>query len=183
MPRRALWLVQRLPREVWIGLAAVALLVVSWVSVSSYGASRYAEGRRSVTTSAESVTPSVAVVRGADSTAKAKTDTVLQRIVVTRWRIDTLLRDVPDTLQTVPQIAALMTATQTLTRQVDTLTHTLNVERAVGRLRASTDSAALVASALTIVHKQDEIMALKRRPQWRTVAAVGVLGVVAGLLR
>ena len=170
-----LWVVR-----VWLWLV---LALALWAGVASYGASRYAEGRRSVTEVAASVPASVTVVRGADSTAKAKTDTVVQRIVVTRWRIDTLLRDVPDTLQTVPQIAALMAATQTLTRQVDTLTHTLNVERAVGRLRASTDSAALVASALTIVHKEDEIMALKRRPQWRTVAVVGVLGLVAGLLR
>ncbi len=169
----------------WAVRAAISVLLplVLWLGVSSYGASRYAEGRASVTTSAASVPSSVTVVRGADSTAKARTDTVIKRLVVTRWRIDTLLRDVPDTLQTVPQIAALMAATQTLTAQIDTLTHTLNVERAVGRLRASTDSAALVASALTIVHKEDEIMALKRRPQWRTVAVVGVLGVVAGLLR
>ena len=161
----------------------VILALAGWVGMAQYGASRYDEGRASVTEVAASVPASGTVVRGADSTAKAATDTVVQRIVVTRWRIDTLLRAVPDTLQTVPQIAALMAATQTLTAQIDTLTHTVEIERAVSRLRASTDSAALVAASLTIVHKQDEIVALKRRPQWRTVAAVGTLAFVAGLLR
>ena len=182
-PRRALWLVQRISREAWMALAAVGLLVVAWVSVASYGASRYAEGRRSVTTSAESVPPAVTVSRAADSSAKARTDTVVQRIVVTRWRVDTLIRLVPDSLRAIPEIAALTAATTTLTAQIDTLTHTLDVERAVSRLRAATDSAALVASALVIVQQQDQIVTLKKRPQWRTVVTVGALAFVAGVLR
>lgn len=183
MPRRALWLVHRLPREVWLGVAAAGLVVTTWAAVASYGADRYEAGRRSVTLSAESVTPAVTVARAADSTAQAATDTIVQRIVVTRWQVDTLAMAVPDTLQTVPQIKALIAATRTLTAQVDTLARTLDVERAVSRLRASADSAALVSAQLTIVQQEDQIMHLKRRPQWRTVVTVGVVGVVAGLLR
>ena len=183
MPRRALWLVQRISREAWVALAVVLLAVVAWVSVASYGQSRYAEGRRSVAEVAESVPAGVTVARDADDAAKAKTDTIVQRIVVTRWRVDTLIRLIPDSLRAIPEIAALTAATTTLTAQVDTLVRTLDVERATSRLRASTDSAALVASALIIVHQQDQIVTLKKRPQWRTVALALGAGVVAGVLR
>jgi hypothetical protein len=183
MPRRALWLVQRISREAWVALAVVLVAVVAWVGITSYGTSRYAEGRRSVTQSAETVPPSVTVARAADSSAKAKTDTIVQRIVVTRWRVDTLIRLIPDSLRAVPEIAALTAATTTLTAQIDTLARTVEIERAVSRLRASADSAALVSAQVTIVQQQDQIMTLKKRPTWRTVVTVGVVGVLAGVLR
>jgi hypothetical protein len=164
-------------------VAALALAIMAWVSVTSYGASRYAEGRRSVTQSAERVPASVTVARAADSSAKAKTDTIVQRIVVTRWRVDTIIRLVPDSLRAVPEIAALVAVTTTLTAQIDTLARTVEIERAVSRLRASADSAALVSAQITIVQQQDQIMTLKKRPTWRTVVTVGVVGVLAGVLR
>jgi PBP1b-binding outer membrane lipoprotein LpoB len=182
-PRRTLWLVQRISREAWMALAAVGLLVVAWVAVASYGASSYAAGRASVTDAAKVVTPSVTVTRAADSIAKAKTDTIVQRIVVTRWKVDTLIRLVPDSLRAIPAIAALTVAATTLTAQVDTLTHTLTVERVTSRLNASVDSSALASAKVITIQQEDQIMSLKRRPQWRTVFAVGALGVVAGVLR
>jgi hypothetical protein len=89
----------------------------------------------------------------------------------------------PETLQVVPEVRALVANVYTLTAQVDTLARTLDVERAISRLRASVDSAALASAALTIASKEDQIVSLKKRPQWRTVVTVGVVGVVAGLLR
>jgi hypothetical protein len=166
-----------------VGVGAVFVFVALWVGVASYGASRYADGRRSVTDGVRFDTVLVGQVRRADSIATAHTDTVVQRLVVTRYKVDTLVRLVPDSLRSVPEIAALVTATTQLTAHVDTLTRTLNVERAVSRLRAATDSAALVSAAITIVQKEDQIVSLKKRPQWRTVVTVGALGVVAGLLR
>jgi hypothetical protein len=173
----------RLPSDVWFGIGGVAAIALLYLSVVSYGASRYQAGRDSVTASARVDTVTVNTIRRADSTAKAATDTVVKRITVTRYRVDTLVRLVPDSLRSVPEIAALVTATTQLTAQVDTMRQTLDVERAVSRLRASTDSAALVSAALTIVQKEDQIVSLKKRPQWRTVVTVGVVGVVAGLLR
>ena len=167
----------------WVGVGAVFVFVALWAGVASYGASRYADGRRSVTDGVRFDTVLVGQVRKADSIATAHTDTVVQRLVVTRYKVDTLVRRVPDSLRAVPEIAALVTATTQLTAQVDTLARTLDVERAVSRLRAATDSAALVSAALTIVQKEDQIVSLKKRPQWRTVVTVGALGVVAGLLR
>jgi hypothetical protein len=171
------------PKWLTMPVAAHALAFVVWVGIASYGASRYAEGRRSVTQSAESVPASVTVARAADSSAKAKTDTIVQRIVVTRWRVDTIIRLIPDSLRAVPEIAALTAVTTTLTAQIDTLARTVEIERAVSRLRASADSAALVSAQITIVQKQDQIVTLKKRPTWRTVVTVGVVGVLAGVLR
>lgn len=174
-----------IPLPKWLSwpIVATALTIATWVAVASYGASRYAEGRRSVTLSAEVVPASVTVARRADSTAKAATDTIVKRIVVTRWRVDTLAMAVPDTLQTVPQIKALLAATRTLTAQVDTLARTIDIERAVSRMRAATDSAALVSSALVIVQQQDQITTLSRRPQWRTIVTASVISLAVGLLR
>jgi hypothetical protein len=171
------------PKWLTMPLAGLALAVVVWLSFAGYGASRYAEGRRIVTQSAETVPAGVTVARAADSSAKARTDTIVQRIVVTRWRVDTIIRLVPDSLRAVPEIAALVAVTTTLTAQIDTLARTVEIERAVSRLRASADSAALVSAQITIVQQQDQIVTLKKRPQWRTVVTVGVVGVLAGVLR
>ena len=174
-----------IPLPKWLSwpIVVVATAIALWVAVASYGASRYDAGRRSVTPSAEVIPVGVTVAREADSTAKARTDTIVQRVVVTRWKVDTLIREVPDTLRSIPQINALIAATLVLTAQVDTLTHTLDVERAVSRMRASTDSAALVASALVIVQQQDQIVTLTKRPQWRTIVTASVISLAVGLLR
>ena len=173
----------RLPNWVYGAGAVVLGSALALALTLHYGASRYQAGRDSVTASAAAITPAVGVIRAADSTAKAATDTLIKRVVVTRYKVDTLIQLVPDSLRAVPEIAALMTTTTTLTAQLDTLTRTLDVERAVSRLRASTDSAALVSAQLVIVSHTDTIMALKKRPQWRTVALGIVGGVVVGLLR
>jgi hypothetical protein len=173
-----------IPLPKWLSwpIVVLATAIALWVAVASYGANRYREGRRSVTRTVEAVPLGVTVARTADSTAQAHTDTVVQRLVVTRWKVDTVVRAVPDSLQHVPEIAALVTAATQLTAHVDTLARTLDIERAVSRMRASTDSAALAASALVIVHQQDQIDTLTKRPQWRTVAFALGAGIVSGVL-
>ena len=171
-----------LPKRLSVPIVLLATAIAAWVAVASYGASRYRDGRRSVTESKASVLTSVTVARAADSTAQAATDTIVQRLVVTRWRVDTLTQAIPDTLQTVPEIAALIGVTRTLTAQVDTLTHALDVARAVSRLRASIDSAALESAQGTIVQQQDQIAILHRRPTWRAVAIALGAGLTSGVL-
>ena len=172
-----------IPLHIYVLAVAAGLFCAGLVERQFYGASRYDDGRRSVTDGVRFDTVLVGQVRKADSIATAHTDTVVQRLVVTRWKTDTVLRDVPDSLRRVPEIAALVTVTTQLTAQVDTLTHTLDVERAVSRLRAATDSAALVSAARVIVSHTDTIVSLKQRPRWRTVGTVAALAFVAGVLR
>lgn len=161
----------------------LAFALVVWSGIVRYGQSRYAAGRNSVTAVAAFDVTMLGAVHTADDAATAKTDTILQRTVVTRWRVDTLIREIPDTLTSIPQIKALIAATRVLTAQVDTLTHTIDVERAISRVRASADSTALIASARIITNRDDQIVALKKRPVWRTVALALGAGVVVGLLR
>ena len=173
------WLPLWAVRVWWLAVIALAM----WGGITQYGASRYAAGRNSVTAVAPFDMTMLGAVHTADDAATAKTDTIRQRTVVTRWRVDTLMREIPDTLTSIPQIKALIAATRVLTAQVDTLTHTIDVERAISRVRASADSTALIASARIITNRDDQIVALKKRPVWRTVALALGAGVVVGLLR
>ena len=171
-----------------LGIAAVvAFWIVAAYGVVRYGASRYADGRRSVVQAAQFDSALSAVVRKADLHAKARTDTVLQRVTVTRWRVDTLIQRVPDSLRVVPEIAELSGMTGQLLTHIDTLTHTLDLERAASRLRADADSAALVSARVTIVQQDDEMRSLAKRPtrraQLTTGVTMAVLGFVAGVLR
>lgn len=162
---------------------ALALFTGALAERQHYGTTRYNDGRRSVTDGVRFDVTLLGQVRAADAAAKARTDTIIQRVTITRWKVDTLIREVPDTLTAVPEIAALITATLVLTAQVDTLTRTLDIERAVSRLRTATDSAALVTASFVITARDDAIVQLKRRPQWRTVALALGVGVVVGVMR
>ena len=175
-------LARRTRTAIALGLPIVAGLAGAY-AVAQYGDTRYAAGRQTSIRSARDDDALVGPARTAHQRAAAQTDTIIRRITVTRWKVDTLLRDVPDSLRAVPEIAHLVRVTVTLAAQVDTLTRTLDVERAVSRLRASTDSAALVSTQLALAASADEIRALAQRPQWRTVALALGAGVVAGLLR
>ena len=101
-------------------------------------------------------------------------------------KVDTLLSQVPDSLIAVPAIKALVGSVKQLTAQVDTLAHTLDVERATSRLRASVDSAALVSAQVVIVAQGDRIATLERRPRWATVVkssiGAGLIGALSAVI-
>ena len=176
----------RLPNWVYGAGAVVLGSALALVLTLSYGAGRYQAGRDSVTANVRVDTVTVNTLRRADSTAKAATDTIVKRLTVTRWKVDTLIRQVPDSLIAVPEIQALVGSVALLTSQVDTLTRTLDVERATSRLRASVDSAALVSARVVIVAQSDSIKTLERRPRWATVVkssiGAGLLGAVSAVI-
>jgi hypothetical protein len=172
---------------VWAVLTALVVGLLLTFAVQHYGQSRYDDGRRSVLQAAHFDGALLAAVRRADSIAKAKTDTVVRRVTVTRYRVDTLLQRVPDSLLVVPEIAALASTTHTLLAQVDTLTYTLDIERAVSRLRTDADSAALVSARVVIIAQADSLHTLAQRPTRRAQLLTGVtmaaIGFVVGVLR
>ena len=173
----------RLPNWVYGAGAVVLGSALALVLTLSYGAGRYQAGRDSVTANVRVDTVMVNTLRRADSTAKAKTDTVFLSVKATARKADSLAYSMPDSLRLVSEVAALIETTHTLYAQVDTLSHTLDIERATSRLRASVDSAALVSASIVIAQKEDEIRSLKKRPQWRTVGTALVIGLVAGVLK
>jgi hypothetical protein len=164
---------------------------VAWIAaafgVAHYGTSRYAAGRRSVMQAVQFDSALLTTTRRHAVEATARTDTVVRRVLVTRYRVDTLIQRVPDTLRVVPEIAELSGVTGQLLTQIDTLTHAIDLERAAARLRADVDSAALVSARGTIVQQDDAVRSLERRPTWGKAGAVAiggaVLGFVAGVLR
>jgi len=171
----------RLPRSVWAGVAAFAVLVGLWWAVASYGATRYEDGRQSVLRVTQGSDSVGAVVKAAHTEAVAKTDTVIQRVTVTRHRVDTLVQRIPDSVRVlVPVVDTLARVAVTLSAQVDTLTRAIDLERAAARLRFQVDSAALVVERTRVVALTDTVRTLERRPRKRAVAAAAILAGVVG---
>lgn len=168
----------RFRRDIWL-IVPAALSIYAGVTVTQwYGQSQYEKGRRSVTANVRVDTVTVNVMRRADSTAKAATDGAMKRTRAAAKRVDSAVAALPDSALLIPEVATLKAAAIALTATVTALSDTLNVERAVSRLRASTDSAALVSATVVIAAKDDEITTLKKRPTWKTVAKAGVVGAV-----
>lgn len=179
----AVWsFAKRLPLAVWALLGGVALVLgVVW-SIQAYGNARYLAGRADVLRGAQVDSATRAWAGGVVRQTEAHTDTVVRRVTVTRARVDTLWQQVPDSLRAVPEIEALRVGIVTLTTQVDTLVGALERERAAHRVRASVDSAQVVA--LGVVNRQlvADNHRLAKRPRWRTVVGGGVVGAALGFV-
>lgn len=175
---------RKVPTVAWAIVLGVALTVGAWKAVAGYGQSRYEDGRRSVVEAAKVDGAAVGAVRAADSAAKARVDTVRVRVMQTRWRVDTLITGVPDSLRASPQIAALIAGARELTTQVDSLDRALDLSEAASTLRAEVDAATIVS--LRIVNSE-QARELKKRPtrgQALGCAALAFLaGVIAGVVR
>jgi hypothetical protein len=178
----ALWrLVRRFPAVGW-GVQACAIAVGCWWLVASYGGAQYEAGRRSVTAT---LAPSGVdtVVRIVERQAEARTDTVVKRVLVTVKQVDTLVQNLPDSVQMRPDVSKIVEKTYTLAAQVDTLVRVIDTERAAHHLRASVDSAQIVALKVTNAGLVRENMTLAKRPRWRTVALGVLTGAVVGVLK
>lgn len=169
-------------------LVVAILLALGGVAaaVCQYGAARYADGRASVT-AMTTVDDGARVTAGVLADAARDTvDTVLVRVTTTKWRVETLLVSVPDSLREVPEIAELVRVTGQLTAQVDTLTHALDMAQATAAMRAAVDEAALVAARRVTRAQADTIRTLSRRPTWRRAfiwtATATAAAFVAGVL-
>ena len=180
------WL-RRVPRDVWFVVAGVALVSAGYFAVVAKVNAAYERGKRDAAQGV--VFDSVTLARAAERVAKASahTDTVTQRVTVTRYRVDTLIAQLPPAVAEVPEVKALVVAVQTLTVQVDSLTTAHTAERAAWTEKARVDSAAIYALRIIATAKGDSIVQLQKRPRWRTVV-VGTLagiatGFVAGVLK
>lgn len=175
------WL-RRLPREAWCLLAVVVALLVSVWSIQRYGARRFDEGKRYAQRGVVFDSVLASRVRARVDTVQAATDTVVQRVLVTRHRVDTVLQAVPDTLWRVPQLAALRIEVTALTRQVDTLVTALSVEREALRMERLVSQRNEQASRVVIAAQADTITALKKRPTWKKAAVLSAVGAGAGVV-
>jgi hypothetical protein len=164
-------------RLVWGALLLTALVGALVAYVLWREDAAFDRGRK---TAADGVVfDSLVIERAAIRAAKAMahTDTVTQRVLVTRYRVDTLITQLPPAVAEVPEVKALVTAVQTLTVQVDSLTTAHTAERAAWTEKARVDSSAIYALRIIGTAQRDTITTLTKRPKWRTV----VVGTLAGL--
>lgn len=181
----ALWALRRLgrlPRGVWafLALAALCSALVWWSEARR--AAAYQQGKRDA--AAGAVFDSVLLDRAAIRVAKqqAHTDTVVQRVVVIRTRVESLLVALPDSVRALPAVPALVATTQQLLVEVDTLTHAITAERAAWTEKAKVDSAAIYSLRVLATARGDTIATLKKRPTWtRLVTTTATVGVAAFL--
>jgi hypothetical protein len=180
------WL-RRVPRDVWFLVAGVALIVAGYFTVIAKINAAYERGKRDAAQGV--VFDSVMVARAAERVAKANahTDTVTQRVLVTRYKLDTLVVQLPPEVANVPEVKALVTTVQTLTVQVDSLVSAHTAERAAWTEKARVDSSAIYALRIIGTAQRDSIVQLEKRPT-RLKAAVytvlaGAVGFVAGVVK
>ena len=185
-----MWVVsalRKLPHEAWLFVLGLSVALSLVVGITHYGAEQYAKGKRDAAQGV--VFDGAMVARAAEVVSRkaAKVDTITQRVLQTRWKVDTMVLQLPPAVADVPEVKALVTAVNTLTVQVDSLTTAHTAERAAWTEKARVDSAAIYALRIIGTAQRDTIMTLQKRPKWRTVA-VGtltgaLLGVVAGVVK
>lgn len=125
--------------------------------------------------------------------ARTKTDTVLKVVTAKAKAVDSaaiiaaaFARQLPPALDTIPAVQELRgmvidlsVRTTELAADVDSLTRTLDAERATHRMAVDVAVAQLAEANMVILAKTDTITTLERRPTWHTVAKVAVVAPLA----
>lgn len=179
----AVWsALKRVPRQAWGFLLGVTLLAAVYAFHLNRVHSAYAAGKRAAAQGV--VFDSAMLARAAERVAKqtAHTDTVVERVTVTRWRVESLTVALPPEVRVLPPVDTLVRVTQSLLTQVDSLGTAITAERAAWTERAKVDSAAIYALRVIATAQADTIRTLNKRPRWRTVLGAVAVGVVGGMV-
>lgn len=183
----ALNALRRVPAAVWVVLVIVGLAAGAVVYADRREDAAYARGKRDAADGA--VFDSAMVERAARRVAAqiARTETVTVQVERSQRAAREAIAAVPDSLRQLPPVQLLITATERLLRDVDSLKSAHLEERAAWTERARVDSATNYALRVMNTAQRDTIVALRRRPTWKHVigsAAAGALVVAtAGLVR
>jgi hypothetical protein len=162
------------------GMAALFFAITS--TVTRHGDRRFEDGRRSALQSAPVDSVVKALAKSATETAASRVDTVVRRVTVTRWRVDTLLQRLPDSLRVVPEVEHLVRLMVAFTAQVDTLTRAIDTERAARTIERTVADQQILALRGVVVVTQDSVRSLARRPTRRAQITTGIFGAVIGAL-
>lgn len=178
---------KRIPKAAWGVLVGVVLVVAVVVLHRAAVGNAFAAGKKAATEGV--VFDSVTLARAAERVAKqmAHTDTVWLRVKGARKKVDSAIAAMPPEVATLPEVASLVTAVNTLTVQVDSLTNAHAAERLAWTEKARVDSAAIYALRIIGTAQRDTIMTLQKRPtRLKAIAyalAAGALGVVVGVVK
>lgn len=178
---------RRIPAAVYMLVAGVLAIAALTHSIMAYGESRYAEGKRDAARGAAFDSVLVSQFSRVREVEVLKTDTIVQRLTVTRHRVDTLIQQLPDSVRTLPSVAPLVATVRLLTVQVDSLTMQIDTERAAHRMERDVLVAQATAQRITINVLTDSVQTLEKRPTWTRAGALAVVaaaaGAIGGLLR
>ena len=179
----AAWLLlRRVPIRAWAAVALVVAVGAVYGLHARAVSSAFQQGKASATSGV--TFDSAMVARAAEAVAlrTAHTDTIVQRVVVTRTRVESLTVALPDSVRVIPAVDTLVQTVGVLLTQVDTLTQAITAERAAWTEKAKVDSAAIYALRVLGTARGDSIRTLQKRPRWRTVLGAVVVGAVGGMV-
>lgn len=169
---------------VGIGAAIVVALVVAHRAAVNEA---FARGRKTATDGVAFDSAMLARASEVITIRTQHTDTVTRNVIKTRWKIDTLIVQLPPAVADVPEVQALVVAVNTLTVQVDSLTTAHAAERMAWTEQQKVNAAAIYALRVIGTAQRDTIVQLQKRPTrlraFTYAVAAGALGVVAGVVR
>lgn len=167
----------------WSVVIALALALALWFAGRSTVSAIRQDERTKVLADGERLGRELAAAyeRRAEAIATAHTDTVRERVVVTRWQVDTLIRQLPPEVREIPAVDTLVRVVTVLTVQVDSLDRALDRERIASKLRADVDSAAIVSLRIMTHEQERTIVRLQKRPTWAKVGGAFVVGALVGV--
>jgi hypothetical protein len=176
----ALRRLRSVPAEAWWGVAIFACILAALWGVKDYGRTEYARGKADARRGAAFDSAVVAMATAKRVEAKAKTDTVVRRIAVTRYRVDTLIQRLPADVRVVPSVDTLVRTVNVLTAQMDSVYLQGVTERQAADMERSVLAAQVTAHRVTINAQADTIAVLEKRPTKLNRAVWTFTGVVAG---
>jgi hypothetical protein len=170
--------VKGLPAVLWGAVIFGAIVFALWLGHSRAVSQAYTQGKQDA--AAGVVFDSLLSQRAADvvTIRTAHTDTITQRVTVTRWRVDTLVKALPPSVAEVPEVKALVTVVQTLTLQVDSLITAHDAERAAWTEQAKVERSNTYALRVLLTAEKDKNADLEKRPT-KARAALYALGSAA----
>lgn len=176
-----LWrLIASLPALAYAGAGVVALATTLWLWHGRTVDGAYRKGRSDVLAAARFDSVIIAATITARAKAMARTDTVVDTVRVRVERVREVAVRVPDSVRVAyPVVDTLVIESGRLVVAVDSLTRTIDAERAASSMAVAVLEAQVTEARLVTIRQSDQIAAMKRRSKWRTVAeAVGAVGLV-----
>jgi len=173
---------RRVPGVVWLLIGAALVLTVELSAIGDYGDAREAAGFARARQGAVFDSTVAATFARTRERVVLRTDTLVQRITVTRQRVDTLIAALPATTKQLRPVRELVGTVQLLTRQVDSLTMQIDAERATHTMEREVLAAQTTALRAVVAGQADSIRTLQRRPTWRRTVGLTLGGAALGVL-
>lgn len=110
--------------------------------------------------------------------AEHRTDSVRRTVQRARSTLTHAVEALPPELAALPPVQRVVRSAMTVAQESEALTAAVDVERALARMRQTSDSALIATQRVIIAVQLDSITTLKRRPTWRVTTLVTVSAVV-----